>query len=73
MTNYRNGPTTDHNGVVFDYNGLVLDRVANFGTSYGISGPTLPVRYAASLSLTHAHHTRTMFCLIRALTLTPKS
>jgi len=39
MTNYRNGPTTDHNGVVFDYNGLVLDRVTNFGTSYRISEP----------------------------------
>jgi len=31
MTNYRNGPTTDHNGVVSDYDGLVLDRVAHFG------------------------------------------
>jgi len=41
MTNYRNGPqsTMDHSGVVFDYIGLVLDRVANFGTSYGISEP----------------------------------
>jgi len=39
MTNYRNGPTMDHNGVVFDYNGLVLGRVAHFGTSYGILGP----------------------------------
>jgi len=39
MTNYRNGPTTDHSGVVFDYNGLLLDRVAHFGTSYGISDP----------------------------------
>jgi len=39
MTNYRNGPTTDHSGVVFDYNGPGLDRVANFGTSYGISEP----------------------------------
>jgi len=39
MNNYSNGPTTDHNGVVFDYNGLVLDRVAHFGTSYGISEP----------------------------------
>jgi len=39
MTNYRNGPTTDHSGVVFDYNGLVLDRVAYFGTSYSISEP----------------------------------
>jgi len=37
MTNYRNGPTTDHNGAVINYNGLVLDRVANFGTSYGMS------------------------------------
>ena len=37
MTNYRNGPTTDHSGVVFDYSGLVLDRVVHFGTSYGIS------------------------------------
>jgi len=39
MTNYRNGPTTDHSAVVFDYNGLVLHRVAHFGTSYGISEP----------------------------------
>ena len=39
MTNYRNGPTTDHSGVVFDYNELVLDRVAHSGTSYGISEP----------------------------------
>ena len=37
MTNYRNGPTTDHSAVVIDYNGLVLRRVAHFGTSYGIS------------------------------------
>jgi len=37
MTNYSNGPTTDHCGVVFDYNGLVLDRAAPFVTSYGIS------------------------------------
>jgi len=39
MTNYRNGPTTDHSGVVFDYSGLVLDRVVHFGTSYSISEP----------------------------------
>ena len=39
MTNYSNGPTTDHCGVVFDYNGLVLDRVAHLGTSCSISEP----------------------------------
>jgi len=41
MTNYRNGPTTDHNGVV-------LVRVAHFGMSYGISEPVDKLQWTAT-------------------------